>query len=195
MTPGLMCSYYEGQWQQLWMNIDALEPMKTGITKDVFDLTLIPESNPRLTDAESPRQKYYALKYEGYIEIPEDGVYTFHAPDEFIYPDVEQGYELRVSIGRRYLDFGWKKFRLYGLNLWYPATTLHAYGNWSIALKKGPQPVCISYADWRTDAAEVLNEPDANKYIWDGVTPNLLMSGPNMKKQPIPATMLFNRKR
>lgn len=187
---GLRCSYYEGQWQQLWMNLDALKPLETGVAKDIFDLSLIPESNPKLTTVEAPRQKYYALKYDGYIEIPEDGVYTFHAPSEYIYPDVDQGFELNVSVGNRILPFGWNRTRKHGLNLWYPSTTLHAYGNWSIALKKGLHPVKVTYADWRTNAAEVLNEPNTNKYIWDGVKPKLLVSGPGLEKQPIPSSWL-----
>ncbi|EDM26393.1 putative alpha-1,2-mannosidase [Lentisphaera araneosa HTCC2155] len=192
-TVGLKCSYYEGQWQQLWMNLNALKPKRTGIAKDVFDLSLIPESNPKLTTAEAPRQKYYALKYEGYIEVPEDGVYTFHAPSEYIYPNVDQGYELNVSVGNRMLPFGWNSTRKSGLNLWYPATSLHAYGNWSIALKKGLHPVKVTYADWRTNASELLNEPNTNKYIWDGVKPKLLFSGPGLNKQAIPAEWLKHK--
>lgn len=191
LQPGLKFKYFEDRWQSLWMNLDSLKPLKSQTGTDLFDLTPIPSSNRPISDAQAPRQKYYAVSYTGYLDIPKDGVYTFHAPHEFVYPDVEQGYELNLQLGQRLIDMGWNKMRPYGLNQWYPATTRHAFGNWSIALKKGLHPVVISFADFRTDAAKELNEPNLNKYIWDGVVPELLVSGPGLDKQPVPSDWLF----
>ena len=76
---------------------------------------------------------------QGYLNVPEDGVYTFHAPRELVYPDMDAGYELKLEVGERaYTNVPRKAY--YGLQEWYPSTRLHAMGNWSVAFKKGAQP-------------------------------------------------------
>ncbi len=186
---GLTCRYYEGPWQQLWMLLSELKPLQQTIVDRLFDLAAIPADNPPVGEAPTPRQKYYALEYSGYLEIPADGVYTLHAPREFVYPDTDAGYELRVYLGERRIPYGGRT-EGYGLNQWYPATTLHAFGNWSIALKKGLHPFRLAWVDYRTTAVQDLNKPGLADYIWSGVTPDLKISGPNLEPQPIPAAWL-----
>ncbi len=185
-TPGLGCRYYEGPWWKLWMFLDDMKPLRTAGASSVFDLDIIPDDNPPVSNGVTPREKYYALEYHGYLEIPEDGVYTLHAPREFVYPDTDAGYELRVFLGERRVPWGARTER-YGLNEWYPATSLHAFGTWSIALEKGLHPFRVVWVDYRTTAAEGLNRPGIRDYIWSGVTPELKISGPGMEPQPIPA--------
>jgi hypothetical protein len=80
------------------------------------------------------------------------------------------------------------------LNEWYPATTRHGYGTWSIALKKGLQPFQAIFVDYRTDGPERLNHPGLKlNAMWDGKTPNLTVSGPNLEKQPIPSAWFYHR--
>jgi len=62
---GLSYSYFEGNWVQL-PNFSELTPDRTGIV----DLPNI--------EAVSPRSDHWAAIFEGYIEMPEDDLYTFY---------------------------------------------------------------------------------------------------------------------
>jgi hypothetical protein len=179
--PGLTCSYYEGDWKTMLERFDDLKPAATANVPDLWDFTVVPASNPALGQKPAPRSKYYALDYSGFLNIPADGVYTFTAPHEYIWPDQQSGYDLRVYVGA-------STVRGYALNEWYPATRLHAFGTWSIGLKKGLQPFRLTWIDYRTDAAAKLNQPGVNDYVWTGVTPKLLVSGPGLEPQPIPTS-------
>jgi hypothetical protein len=152
---------------------------------------MIPSSNGPIGDKPAPRQKFFALEYKGFLNIPEDGVYTFHAPREYTMPDTDAGYELNVYLGNHSVPFGYRT-QVTGLNQWYPSTRLHAFGNWSVALKKGMQPFRLTYLDYRTDAPSKLNKLGLRDYIWSGVTPDLKISGPGFAAQPIPAAWLMH---
>lgn len=185
--PGLKVRYFEDHWQRLWLRFDSLEALAETSGVDAFDLSVVPDSNPPLGEGAAPRTKYFTVEYTGYLEVPETGVYTLHAPREFVMPDIDPGYELRVFLGQHVVPWAWRT-QAVGLNEWYPSTRLHAQGNWSVALEKGLQPIRIIYLDYRTDAPARLNYPGLADYIWSGVTPDLKLSGPNMKPQPIPST-------
>jgi hypothetical protein len=174
--PGLKADYYEGDWKDLAFFLNTVKPLKTMNVRSVFDRC---QPDP---------EKVFGWTYTGFLAIPEDGVYTFHTPEEMITAPQEPGYSLRLFVGQE---------RLFNnrpgghLNEWYPATTRHAYGTWSIALKKGLHPLKVNYVDYRTDAIERLNHPSLRlNTIWDGVTPDLEMSGPGMQPQPIPEAWL-----
>jgi hypothetical protein len=64
LQPGLNFQYYEGEFTDL-PDFNALTPAATGWTGRV---SLDP----------SPQTNALALRFEGYIEIPADGVYTFN---------------------------------------------------------------------------------------------------------------------
>ena len=187
--PSLTARYFEDDWRRLWLRLDSLEPQaeKRGIAP--FDLSLVPDSNPPLGQAAAPREKFFAIEYSGFIDVPEAGVYTLHAPRESVIPDIDPGYELRVFLGQRREPYGYRTEAV-GLNEWYPATRLHAQGNWNIALAKGLHPIRIVYLDYRTDAPSRLNQPGLRDYIWSGVTPDLKISGPSLEPQPIPVAWL-----
>ena len=187
---GLQCRYWQGDWRRLWLDLDQLKPQATGNVARLWDYSLVPSDNPPLTDKPAPRAKYYAVEYSGFLRVPADGVYTLHAPHEFVWPDVEAGYDLRVWLGNRY-GTGVFANRVVGVNEWYPSTRLHALGNWSVALKKGLQPFRVVYIDYRTDAAKRLNVPGLKDYVWTGATPDLRISGPGIDAQPIPAAWLM----
>lgn len=182
---GLSYKYYEGDWKDLYLFRYTLKPKKEGTTSGIFDLSILPADNPPVTDAAAPRQKFFAVEYEGYLEIPEDGVYTFHAPREMVYPDTDAGYDLQIFLGRNEIPWGYRT-KLIGNKEWYPATRLHSLGNWSLALKKGIHPFRVAYMDFRTTAPTELNIKDCRDYVWSGVTPDLKISGPNLEKQSIP---------
>jgi hypothetical protein len=61
---GLKYFYYEGSWDLL-PDFEKLTPLKSGITPDL-------KMQERNTDLN------FAIKYAGYIDIPEDNIYTFN---------------------------------------------------------------------------------------------------------------------
>jgi len=191
-APGLKAEYFEDDWKKLWLELDARKPVATADGVKLWDLSIVPASNPPVGEAPAPRQKFYTVRYSGFIEVPRDGVYTFHAPREVVFPDVDPGYELRLEVGDRAVPFGGRTMN-YGLNEWYPSTRLHAQGNWSIALKKGRYPFRVTFLDYRTDAGRQLNRPGIKDYIWSGVTPEIKVSGPGLPEQPIPAEWLSHK--
>jgi alpha-L-fucosidase len=63
-SPGLRFKYYEGDWDTL-PDFGRLRVVKGGVVPTV-------RQDPRLNE------ERYGFLYEGYIRIPEDGVYTFY---------------------------------------------------------------------------------------------------------------------
>ena len=63
-SPGLAYHYYEGAWDAL-PNFNLLKPIKTGVL-DSFRLPAL------------DRTEYDALRFEGFLQVPESGVCTFH---------------------------------------------------------------------------------------------------------------------
>ena len=61
---GLQYAYYEGDFKVL-PDFSALTPIKSGVVKD-FDIRQLRN-----------REDHYAIQYQGYIDIPETGVYSF----------------------------------------------------------------------------------------------------------------------
>jgi hypothetical protein len=187
---GLNCRYWQADWKQLFLRLDDLAPARTGTAQQLWDLSIVPADNPPIGDQPSPRAKYYAVEYSGYLNVPEDGTYTLHAPREFVWPDTQAGYELRVWLGAKRNE----RNRAVELNQWYPSTRLHALGSWSVNLKKGLQPFRVVFIDWRTDAASKLNAPKVRDYVWTGATPDLRITGGGLQRQTIPAEWLVRSK-
>jgi len=63
-TNGLKYYYYEGKWEKV-PDYGLMKAKKTGVA-DNFDL------------ATKETDEYFSIDYQGYIEIPKDGVYVFH---------------------------------------------------------------------------------------------------------------------
>jgi hypothetical protein len=191
-TPGLECEYYEDFWKDMWLDLDALKPRKKDAVANLFDLAVIPEDNRPVGAGRVPCEKSYALRYTGFLKVPADGVYTLHAPRELVYNDTMAGYELQVYLGRAtYLDNSIPR-READLSYWYPATRLHGLGTWSVPLQKGFHELKIVYIDFRMDGARRLNQPaPIHEYVWIGERPALLISGPGLAQQSIPAAWLW----
>lgn len=68
LVPGLYCEYYEGRWDSL-PDFASLQPMKQ-IEVDAF--TLEARNN----------NDHYGFLFEGYIDLPEDGVYEFYTDSD-----------------------------------------------------------------------------------------------------------------
>jgi hypothetical protein len=165
-SQGISYAYYEGDFSLSAPTIDIFKPAKTGTVKELFDLTA------RQTNSN------YALVYYGFIDIPRDGIYSFHAPMELVYPIMDAGYDLRMFLGGEE---------------WYPATRWHNYGVWSVPLKKGLYPLKVVYVDQRPGIKKQWHYPEPqniNEWVWDGEKPVIEISGPGLEKQPISAAML-----
>ncbi len=82
VATGLDYAYYEGEWRAL-PDFGGLEPVRTG-TCDTFTIEL------------ERRDERWAFRYEGYVKVPRDGLYTF-------YTDSDDGSRLLVD-GRVVVD-------------------------------------------------------------------------------------------
>ncbi|MCG8388955.1 MAG: PA14 domain-containing protein [Cytophagales bacterium] len=63
--PGLQYAYYEGEFKKL-PKFDLLKPVSTGQALS-FDLENLPQ-----------RENHFAFLFQGYLEVPRDGIYTFY---------------------------------------------------------------------------------------------------------------------
>gem|GEM_PF-1311771 len=162
-TSGLDYNYYEGDWKDLMFRMDRAVPIATGAASGLFDFSA------KSTDG------VYAFEYSGWLDVPASGVYTFRAPHEWLYPNIMSGYDLQLFIGDEQ---------------WYPNTGRQSFGTWSIALEAGKHPIRIRYVDYRGTTPADLNVQGLMPKIWEGVTPELTISGPGMSEQAIPAAML-----
>ena len=163
---GLLYDYYKGSWRSVLLFHHLLKPQGSGVVPKLFDLKF-------RKGAPGP----CAFRYAGYFDAPADGAYTFYAPHELVATTLMAGYSLRVTVDG---------------NRWYPATSRHAYGTWTIGLKKGLHSFQVFWGNYRTPGlAAKLNNPGLKApLIWNGVTPNLEISGPNLVKQPIRSAWL-----
>jgi hypothetical protein len=189
---GMKFEYYEAKWVQLLFGPHAGQaPLRRGSAAGLFDTSPKGENKDRA----------FAFVYDGYLDVPADGVYTIHAPPEFRNYRPLAGYDLSLWLGYRNTYRDGKLQPVSGgtqRNLWYPATRRHAFGTWSLALRKGPHPIRVYYADIRPGATlQYLqyeypgwNVPGLTKIVWDGDVPQLDISGPGLKRQPIPKEWL-----
>jgi len=164
-SPGLKYDYFEGIWTELIVRSLTYPAKETGVLDKLMDV------GPRKTDGA------FGIRYEGMLDILKDGVYTFYAPSEFIFPDSESGYDLRVFVDGQE---------------WNPAVRWHGHGNWSIALKKGKHNFKVVYVDMRLrpHKIELMWGFPHPEFTWKGVAPELQLSGPDIPRQPIPASMI-----
>jgi hypothetical protein len=155
--PGLAYTYYVGDWS-LGADIPpGLDPSSQGEIAGLFDMP------GRSTD------HGYLYNYTGYLNIPQDGVYSFHQPTEMVTPSIDAGYDLRLWLGKEE---------------WSPSTGWHNYATWSVPLKKGLYPFRVAFVDWRKTGMPLFG------VLWPGEKPTLKISGPGMKAQEIPASWL-----
>lgn len=108
---GLNYKYYEGNFTQL-PNFETLNVIRSGIAKK-FDVENIAQN----------RIDHYAIKYDGFIDVPKDGLYTF-------YTHSDDGSKLYIH-NKLVVDNGGS----------HSARTRKGY----ISLKKGIHPIKITY--------------------------------------------------
>jgi hypothetical protein len=168
--PGLDVEYLEGPWTTLFTHagVPGVLPASSRTTAGGL---LVPEEVAAVRQTD----KAYALRYAGSIDVPETGVYSFHAPHHLYTPTMDAGYDLRVWVDGEE---------------WFPSPTLHAQNVWSIPLEKGLHSFKVCYVDyrWKTFKNEYWMDWQEGQ-MWQG-TPVLEVSGPGITKQPLPASWL-----
>ena len=170
---GLAYEYMEGRWFRLFGAADRITALKTGVVERPLDVSM------RQTDGP------FAVRYSGFLNVPADGVYTFHAPKEYVVNGCEPGYDLRVFVGGEEWRLGQR---------W------HGRGAWSVPLEKGPHRFQVVFADARAKDIERQRIDYWWGYpspwvVWRGVAPVLELSGPGFTRQPVPATWLKSTSR
>lgn len=170
LQSGLDAEYLEGTWPTLFGHA-GVPGVLPAMARTAASGLLVPgEVNAlRKTD------KAYAVRYQGYLQSPEDGVYTFHAPKHLYTTSMDAGFDLRVWVDGEE---------------WFPSPTLHSENAWSIPLQKGLHSFRVCYVDyrWKTFKNEYWMDWQEGQ-MWQG-TPVLEVTGPGIKKQPLPATWL-----
>lgn len=128
LSSGLLCRYYEGRFRKLPV-FDTLIAIKTVVVSDIDAYTA-----RDTTDA-------YALEFEGYIDIPRDGVYTFFVRSDdggrILIDDEEVAindglHEMTEASGQAALGEGFHQIRVQffdyggeeGLEVWISSTEL-----------------------------------------------------------------------
>jgi hypothetical protein len=168
--PGLNYRYFEESWPVLMSSsgMDPMLPVKaTGPAASLLD----PDELREIRRTE----RAYAVKYDGFIDVPATGVYRFFAPKPLYETIQDAGYELRVWVDGRE---------------WFPNPDLHAENIWSVALARGLHRFQVSYVDfrWKTFHNDYWMSWNPLQ-VWAG-TPTLKIDGPGFKRQPVPATWL-----
>jgi len=159
---GLDFDYYEGNWKEFMVNLDSFKPLFSGKTESLFD------TSPRRTD------DTYAFRYKGYLDIPQDGAYNFYAPDEWLKPNVMEGYEIILKIDGE---------------TWRPTVDWHNFGAWSVPLAQGLHKFEVVFIDFRCGFPQKYNKPNLTEFIFSG-TPKIEFSGPDIERQSLPNGIL-----
>ena len=165
LTPGLTYELFHDQWTKLFNRAHWMKPESTGTVKRELEIP-------------TPQKDYYAVIYKGYIDIPKTGVYTFHAPREYVYMDNATSYDLRLFIDGQEWD----------LTQWW-----HGLGTWSVPLEAGLHRFQLDFADARSNPykkSDLWRWYPTPHCVYQGPPSDILLSGPGLDKQRIPGKWL-----
>ncbi len=168
--PGLHYRSFEESWPVLmaYSGSESVLPVKESGRASRL---LAPDDLSRIRKTD----RAYAVKYDGFIDVPTTGVYRFFAPSPLYETTQDAGYDLRVWIDGQE---------------WFPNPDLHAENIWSVALVKGLHRFEVSYVDFRWKQFHNDYWMSWNPLqVWTG-TPTLEIDGPGIPRQALPATWL-----
>ena len=170
LQPGLLCEHLNGSWTDLYSTAHWMPAVKTTTAEREMDLSQVKREDT-----------YYGARFKGFLEIPSDGVYTFRAPNEVVYPESAASYDLRLYIDGKE---------------WDPTEWWHGRGTWSVPLAKGFHTFQVDFADARTT-------PWKNSGLWrnyphpwsvyQGEPSPILVSGPGLSEERIPKDWFFHK--
>ncbi len=129
LKPGLRWERVEAGWLPLFSHLhlpEVLPPAEQGFTHQLLDLGMRQGDGP------------YGVRYAGYLRVPVSGVYTFHAPEEYVGASCEPGYDLRLWIDGHPWELGPRP---------------HGRGQWSVPLAEGLHRLRLDQVD---EAGRVL---------------------------------------
>lgn len=167
LVPGLNYEVVQAPWWSLYASAHWLPASGKGVVAREMEALREPSENT------------YAMRYKGYVKIPQDGTYTFHAPHELCYMNNAPSYDLRL-----YIDG----------EEWYLTQWWHGHGTWSVPLAKGFHSFQVDFADARTNP---WRKSGCWRYyprpwaIYQGKPTDILLSGPDMEKTRIPQEWFY----
>jgi hypothetical protein len=167
LEPGLRYDFLGAPWWRLYADAHWLPASRHGTAPREMDLSSVNSPEP------------YAVRYHGYLRVPKDGLYTFHAPHEFVTMESATSYDLRL-----YVDD----------EEWYPTQGWHGHGTWTVPLKEGCHRFQVDFADarstpWRKSGIwRYYPRPWA---VFQGAPSPILLSGPGFAPARIPPDWLW----
>ncbi len=170
LVPGLLCEHLEGHWSELYSAAHWLPAVKTSTAEREMDLTQVKREDT-----------YYGARFKGFIEIPADGVYTFRAPKEVVYPESAASYDLRLFLNGEE---------------WEPTEWWHGRGTWSVPLAKGLHRFQVDFADARTTPwrkSDLWRNYPLPWVVYQGDPSPILVSGPGLSEERIPKEWFFHK--
>ncbi len=171
LQPGLRWELVRDTWFALMSHQPQphiLPAVKKGTTRKLLDVSMREGDGP------------FGVRYEGYLLLPADGVYTFHAPPEFVGAKAEPGYDLRLYIDGHEWDLGMQE---------------HGRGRWSIPLARGAHHLRVSFVDARhldrkCHQLGLWRGYPSPWVVWSGEAPVIDVSGSGIPRQAIPQDWL-----
>lgn len=168
-VPGMKVVYKETQQPISMFNLKGLPVTRSGVAEGLFDLSLRKGADPFSN---------YGFVYTGNLEVPKDGVYQFHAPDELVNGTVEAWSDLRLFINGEE---------------WYPATRRQNFGVWSVPLAAGSHTIEVRWVDQRPSMGILSGDRPLESFtLWTGKVPLLELSGPDLPRGAVPAKLLWH---
>ncbi len=168
---GLRYDVLDAPWWRLYSEAHWLPAQKHGIAAREMDLSEVTSTEP------------CGVRYHGFLKVPADGLYTFHAPPELVNMGSATSYDLRVYVD----DEEWD------LTQWW-----HGHGTWTVPLKAGLHKFQVDFADarstpWRKSGIwRYYPRPWA---VFHGPPSPILLSGPGgAEPARIPPEWLFRER-
>jgi hypothetical protein len=166
LAPGLRYELVHAPWTVLFSRAHWMKPEREGTVLREMEIPV-------------PQTNHYAVIYKGYIRIPQSGVYTFHAPREYVWMDTAASYDLRLYLDGEEWD----------LTQWW-----HGLGTWSLPLEAGLHRFQLDFADARTTPyrpSGLWRWYPTPRTEYRGPPSELMVSGPGLAKQRIPEAWLL----
>ena len=170
LQTGLNYDYLQAPWWTLYASAHWLPASGGGVAGREMDLSKVSINN-----------NYYGMRYNGYVKVPQDGLYTFQAPHEFCYMDNAPSYDLRV-----YIDG----------EEWYLTQWWHGHGTWTVPLAKGFHAFNVDFSDARTTPwrrSGVWNYFPKPWAVYKGNPTDILVTGPGLEKTRIPKEWFYSK--
>ena len=171
LEAGLNYDFLAAPWWRLYASAHWLPAAGTGNVAREMEALQEPGPEP------------YGMRYKGYIKIPRDGIYSFHAPYEFVNMDSATSYDLRVFVDGEE---------------WYLTQWWHGRGTWSVPLRRGFHAFQVDFADARTTPwrrSGIWRYYPRPWAVYKGKPTDILVSGPGLDRERIPREWFYRERK